>query len=128
MSPSRVRDSDFETAADDEPEPYSRRSFYFSLGIGCSVTGILCIADTGNGFFPAFATKFQIGAAVSDTTFVHWTSRVEWKTYVNEEFDINTGEFETNTEIHSWGVSTRSASAPRTTATITRRPHRSSLR
>ena|SRR5688572_6878253 len=98
------RDSEFETGADDEPESYSRRGFYFSLGIGCSVTGILCIADTGNGFFPAFATKFQIGAAVSDTTIVHWTSRIEWKTYVNEEFDINTGNFETNNEIHPWGI------------------------
>lgn len=97
------RSPEFEPEVDD-PEPYSRRGFYFSLGIGCSVTGILCVADTGNGFFPAFATKFQIGAAVSDTTIVHWTSRVEWKTYVNEEFDINTGNFETNNEIHPWGV------------------------
>ena len=88
----------------DEPEPYSRRGFFFSLGIGCSVTSLLCTADSGNGFYPAFATKFQIGAAVSDTTIVHWTTRVEWKTYANQQFDTDTGDLETNTDIHPWGI------------------------
>jgi hypothetical protein len=88
----------------DEPEPYSRRGFFFSLGIGCSVTSLLCTADSGNGFYPAFATKFQIGAAVSDTTIVHWTSRVEWKTYANQSFDTDTGDLETSTDIHPWGI------------------------
>jgi hypothetical protein len=93
----------YEPEPGDEPEPYSRRGFFFSLGIGCSVTSLLCTADSGNGFFPAFATKFQIGAAVSDTTIVHWTSRVEWRTYANQSFDTD-GDLETRTEVHPWAV------------------------
>ena len=104
LPPPRSTEPTRSEPAADEPEPYSRRGFYFSLGIGCSTTGLLCAADSGNGYFPAFATKFQIGAAVSDTTIVHWTSRVEWKTYASQSFNPNTGNIETHTDVHPWGV------------------------
>jgi hypothetical protein len=93
-----------ESAAEKAEEPpYSRAGFYVSLGIGCSVVSLLCASDSGNGFYPAFATKFQIGASVSDTTMVHWTSRVEWKTYATAEFNSD-GEVDYRTDEHPWGV------------------------
>jgi hypothetical protein len=78
---------------------YKRRGFYLSLGFGCEVGASILCSATGGAFGPSLATKFQIGAAVTDKLVLHWTSRVAWVHY--EAIDDDS---EPDYELHPWGV------------------------